>query len=805
MPALESSFVQSGITLTTPPPYSNNFAPVIGDNIIPLGTYWAIETSGSITLTGTAHSNGSVFGSLVFSGGTIGLYFVGPGTSDVGRIFSAGRAITASDNGGGATEATTIYNEGYIHSDIAEAIEFGGQFSDTITNLNLIHGSVKTGGGDDLIANSGLMYVSPSSPVGANFVVDMADGNDSLTNTGTIGNGSSGVAAIMGDGDDRLINGDGMQGYVEILGGVDMGAGNDVFENRGYVVGYVDLGAGDDVYTGQAPAHKHPIFGGAGDDTFYMTTGGGQIVEHAGDGFDRVFSSLDLVLAEGSEIEWVQAAAGAPSLTLWGNELDNFVIGGDGNDMLLGDGGNDTLNGLGGFDYLAGGAADDVYYVDSFDAVGEAVGDGFDKVFATTGYILSAGAEVEWLQASAGTTGLSLFGNEFNNVIIGGEGRDELYGGGGNDTLLGSGGDDFLAGNTDDDVYYVDSSNDFVWEELDEGFDKVFASVHCSLVQGSEVEWLQATSGANGVILGGNEFDNVIIGSNGVDFLGGGGGNDTLNGLGGFDYLAGGAGDDIYYVDEYETVIETVGEGFDKVFATTDYFLGHGVEVEWLQASVNTGLMLVGNELSNSILGGGGADVLDGGAGADHLFGSAGTDYFLFNFGEANGDTVVDFSPEDHLFFSGYGVGATLTQIGDTDAYLITPDEAHGGAAAAETIHLSGVSGLVAEDYYFYDEPSSRTGFVFEVSRGQWESPTMSIFSGVTVTTTATIFEPVLLATILSPDDERLRADLLPIPSAAPELHVVESLTTPGDVPASDQTDYAAPVNPFAVVDDLAP
>jgi len=97
-----------------------------------------------------------------------------------------------------------------------------------------------------------------------------------------------------------------------------------------------------------------------------------------------------------------------------------------------------------------------------------------------------------------------------------------------------------------------------------------------------------------------------------------------------------------------------------------------------------------------------GADTLNGGGGVDYLFGGAGGDSFAFNLGQANNDTVVDFSAGDHLDFFGYGAGATLTQIGATDAYLVTPDAAHGGVSGAEVIHITNVFGLNTADYLFH-------------------------------------------------------------------------------------------------------
>ena len=56
-----------------------------------------------------------------------------------------------------------------------------------------------------------------------------------------------------------------------------------------------------------------------------------------------------------------------------------------------------------------------------------------------------------------------------------------LAGGAGGDTLEGGAGPDSLAGGTNDDLYIVDTTNDVITENLNEGEDTIQSSVTFSL------------------------------------------------------------------------------------------------------------------------------------------------------------------------------------------------------------------------------------------------------------------------------------------------------------------------------------
>ena len=93
--------------------------------------------------------------------------------------------------------------------------------------------------------------------------------------------------------------------------------------------------------------------------------------------------------------------------------------------------------------------------------------------------------------------------------------------------------------------------------------------------------------------------------------------------------------------------------------------------------------------------------LLDGRGGADVLTGNAGNDTFIFNVGQANGDTVVDFAGNgaaagDSLHFVGYGPGASFTNI-DATHWQIN----FNGGASHDIITFSNAAAIEASDFLF--------------------------------------------------------------------------------------------------------
>jgi len=256
--------------------------------------------------------------------------------------------------------------------------------------------------------------------------------------------------------------------------------------------------------------------------------------------------------------------------------------------------------------------------------------EGQDRVISSVSYTLtSQNLENLTLTGTAALDGTGnqqdneIEGNSGDNQLLGESGDDVLIGQEGNDTLDGGSGEDEMYGGLGDDHYFVDSEDDEVIEQLDEGTDTVTSSQDYALGDHIENLVLTGTQWLRGT---GNDLDNHITGNAGGNYLDGQAGDDTLIGLG---------GNDTYYVDSADDeVIEAGDGGYDQVYSTAaQYTLAAYVEDLWMenaQAFDGTGNALnnqiIANENDNILSGEGGDDKLKGYEGDDSLYGGAGDD-----------------------------------------------------------------------------------------------------------------------------------------------------------------------------------
>jgi Ca2+-binding RTX toxin-like protein len=189
-------------------------------------------------------------------------------------------------------------------------------------------------GGSDTVRTSLSSYTLPSKIENLVFIGtgNFAGAANALDNTIT---GGAGDDTLSGNDGDDTLNGS---------------IGNDVMQG----------GAGDDRLNGAAGADT--MRGGTGNDGYLVDDSHDVVDETAGDGVDKVHSSVSFNMANTAgvlgDVEDL-VLRGASNLIGNGNALGNAIAGNGGDNVLRGFAGNDSLRGMGGNDQLVGGAGAD--------------------------------------------------------------------------------------------------------------------------------------------------------------------------------------------------------------------------------------------------------------------------------------------------------------------------------------------------------------------------------------------------------------------------------------------------------------
>ena len=235
---------------------------------------------------------------------------------------------------------------------------------------------------------------------------------------------------------------------------------------------------------------------------------------------------------------------------------------------------------------------------------------------------------------------------------------------------------------------------------------------------------------------GGNDSDDVLVGTIGNDGLFGLGGNDTILGLAGDDVVDGGEGDDNLHGGEgnddirggtgNDVIFDGLGDdridggdGKDRIFAASgSNTLRGGTGDDLVSGGVDDD-RLFGNAGDDILVGGRGHDILDGGAGSDTLLGLSGQDTFVFGPGSGS-DFIEAFSAGEDLIdlrqFTGITGLSDLTVVADEDGtsiYLYRREDT--AAPAAETassdfsgdvVRLKGFTGSLSARNFLFAEAS---------------------------------------------------------------------------------------------------
>ncbi len=497
--------------------------------------------------------------------------------------------------------------------------------------------------------------------------------NDTLTGNSlaNILTGGAGNDALNGgEGNDRLVG----------------GAGNDSLSG----------GTGDDIYA-------FAVTSSLGTDTLDETAGGVDTLDFTGTtaaltvnlgvATTQVVSGTNLSLVLGSASVFENVVGGTGADVFIGNQLDNVLNGGAGNDTLTGGVGNDLLVGGAGNDLFKY-AADASLGSDTLDESGGGV-DTLDfsttvgsavsvDLGATSPQVVNTNVTLTLLSASAFE---NVLGGAQGDALTGNANANTLTGNGGNDLLVGGAGNDLLTGGAGDDVYAFTADSALGSDTLNEtggGIDTLdfSATTGSGVTINLGLATAQVVNANLTLILGSiSTFENVVGGAQGdtlignanANILSGGAGNDTLTGGAGNDSLIGGTGNDVYsFVATSalgtDTLDETLGGTDTLNFTGTTAALTVNLGVATTQVVAGTNLSLVlgsatvfenitggsgidtliGNSLDNVLSGAAGNDILTGGAGNDLLVGGTGNDTYKFA-----ADAALD---SDTLDESGGGV-----------------------------------------------------------------------------------------------------------------------------------------------------
>ncbi|NBZ88093.1 calcium-binding protein [Stagnihabitans tardus] len=394
-----------------------------------------------------------------------------------------------------------------------------------------------------------------------------------------------------------------------------------------------------------------------------------------------------------TDIEMISASAWADNIhvaesqyklgmKLWGNAGNDRITATLGPDTIYGGTGDDTLAGSGGEDVFDGGAGRDTFVgdvphllfvtadhgvsVQTFNATGQILDDGFGNVETASGILTVEGSRF----------GDRIFGNAKSNGFWGGLGHDTMDGGFGDDFLSGEGGNDFLTGNAGNDTLAggrgvdtlagglgidvlsfdgVDKSGHGVVLELSrirgqvlddgygatetiQGFEIILGSRHGDQMSGTPgAETLWGAGGADS--LSGFQGDDLLFGGAGADRLLGGAGNDRLEPGTGGGRIDGGLDWDIL---SFFRPGETLTAGIDIDLALgllRNDGTGKTASVAGIEEVWGTGMpdLITGSAGDDSLWGGAHNDTLNGGAGNDTLDGGLG-DYDKLT-GGAGADT----------------------------------------------------------------------------------------------------------------------------------------------------------------------
>ncbi|WP_373505464.1 calcium-binding protein [Aestuariivirga sp.] len=323
---------------------------------------------------------------------------------------------------------------------------------------------------------------------------------------------------------------------------------------------------------------------------------------------DKIVTVLSIVvtnvitvtdLGNAKSIGLIPAILGGGKDTFLGGSQDDRIFGEaffdwniedrSGPDIINGGGGDDMLSGGGGIDKLNGGTGIDIYNCEHPNAgsivnistatlsaagiLGSLEGVAPDILAPFSSRIMAQGSfDAQVALDGFGSRDVvtnceTIYGSDFDDILVGVTAGGRLWGRSGNDILIATGGNNSLDG---------DSGNDLVIGSNGED-DLLGQSGNDILIGGGKSDYLDGSDGddvldggAGSDQLQGGDGTDTVFGGKMDDELFGGDGVDWLTGGEGADYMVGGQGEDWYHVDDVaDEVFEEDVEGEADTITTS--------------------------------------------------------------------------------------------------------------------------------------------------------------------------------------------------------------------------------------------
>ena len=319
------------------------------------------------------------------------------------------------------------------------------------------------------------------------------------------------------------------------------------------------------------------IAGGVRTVTSFPLAGLTRVVVHGSGGNDKLTMNAEVPLPctlygdDGNDI----LRGGNYDDSLYGGEGDDTLYGSLGNDYLDGGNGSDTLNGQDGNDILMAGQGDTL--PNKLDG-----GDGSDILYGSNGSnTLIGGTD------NAKDGGDTIYGYDGNNTIFGGGGNDVIIVGNGNNSIEGASGNDSIKLGNGNNVVNDVSGDDLI--VAGDGNNTINAGIgNDSITVGKGNNYIQGGDGNDSITVG--DGANLVYGSGGDDTIIAGNGNNILMGGAGADSIRAGAGNNLIVGG---TGIDTIvaGDGANLVIGGYTSFDSNAtslraIEAEWTRTDL---------------------------------------------------------------------------------------------------------------------------------------------------------------------------------------------------------------------------